>query len=94
MVLHDLRHRAAHVEVNEVEAFFQGLGLLRDDAGIRTEKLDAQGVLFFGRFKKHLGIFVPVMKRLGRDHFRIEHACALLTAERAEGKVRHAGHGA
>ena len=92
-VVDDLRHRAAHVKIQNVKRPLLDLcGNLRQNFRITAKKLERYRM--FTRMNRHqiLGIFVLIQNRLRADHLHTDQACSLLLAENAERQIRHTCH--
>ena len=95
VVLRDFRHRAAHVDVDDVGAHafddLRGIGhLLR----IAAEDLDRDGTLFLGVLGVLERAIDPAHESLGAHHLGDDQAApAAALHQAAEGGIRHARHG-
>ena len=91
-IVHDLRHGAAHVNVNKIKMILDSRCLFCHDLRLGAEKLRADRPLPVGYLQQTISVAVSVGHRLGADHFRDHHVNALLFAELPEGAVRDARH--
>ena len=93
-VVKDLRHRTAHVDVNEVRmADVPGTaGRFRHHLRLVPKQLGAAGPVRRLHFQQSGGFFIVIDQRFGADHLRIGHGCAELSAHRPKGRVRNARH--
>ena len=94
VVLRDLRHRAAHVDVDDVGAHLlddaRGFGHLR---GLAAEDLNRDGTLFLGVFGVLERAIDAANQAFAADHFgHHEPAAALALHQAAKRGVGHARH--
>ena len=95
-VVDHLAHRAAHIDINEVCAGglrgnLRGLG----HAGfVAAEDLRGEGMLAGKRREQRAAFFVLIAQRFRTYQLGAGQARAVLGADLAEGRVRHASHGA
>ena len=95
IVLRDLRHRAAHVDIDDVGAeLFDDLRGRRHLFGIAAEDLNRDRPLLLGVLRVLECPIDAADEPLGADHLgHHETAAAMALHETAEGRVGHAGHG-
>ena len=95
-VVHDLRHRAAHVDVEEVEVNLRPLAddvqRLRNKLRLTPEKLHRHRPLFFLRLHQLRRLAVAVADRLRADHLHRDEARALFAAKQTKRQVRDPCH--
>ena len=98
-VIDDLWHRAAHVDVDcRRNTRTGGIGCRKrpcgicHDLGLMTEDLHGTRHLPFGKRRKRRRLFIVIPHRLCRDHFADTPLRALLHADGAVSRIRHARH--
>ena len=92
-VVGDLRHGAAHIDVQKVapadaDGDLRGLG--HHGRVVAEDLRAAQRALVPAKQAAALAVLID--ERAGGDHLRYGHVRAMLRADRAEGVVRYAGH--
>ena len=93
-VLYDLRHGAAHIDVEYIVGIFlHVINRNRKCLRIRTEQLHRYGVLLLPDVDQFVCLPVSVLDGVGADHLGRYHRGAHFPAEQTERMVRDSGHG-
>src|SRR5699024_5594996 len=92
-VFHNLRHRAAHIDIQDLERqFLDRLRLLADDLRIRAKQLQRHRILSGINGQQRLCISIFILQCLRTDHLHTQKSRSLLLAEQPERAVSHSRH--